>query len=577
MKLVEAFRILQTTPQDARPLDLHLVCGFTPLHLQTFLAAHVQAMAPSRRVKIESGLFGDCIGNLERLAGLQPAPDVAVVALEWSDFDARLSLRSGHGSTAYDLGDVLRTARAATARFAKAIAEAANRLPLRVALPMLDLPPISSMPTVRASPFELELRAMTLELGAVAARQPNVAVLNPQRIDRDSPLAERRDVAAELNSGFPYGLTHASHFARALAELVVPPTAKKGVITDLDDTLWRGLLGEVGPAGVSFDLDHKSQAHALYQGLLLSLADAGVLLAVASKNDPDRVEQVFAERDELSPLKRVLFPIEASWQDKSAAVGRILRTWNVAADSVVFVDDSALELAEVKAAWPDVTCLRFPKESDAEAMALLSQLRDLCGKSGTSSDDKLRLESLRAGQAFQESAQESATPEAFLSSIDAELTFKFNKAGARELELINKTNQFNLNGRRYTDGEWLAFLAAADSFLLSVSYKDKFGPLGTVAVLAGRDTSGGVLLERWVLSCRAFSRRIEHATLMAVFKHFELEQVQLEFEATPKNGPVREFLSALLGTEPVGRLTLHRATFDARCPPLYHRLQEPTE
>src|SRR5258708_40172043 len=103
----------------------------------------------------------------------------------------------------------------------------------------------------------------------------------------------RLDVQSELLSGFPYQLSHASALAELLAALVRNPIAKKGLITDLDDTLWAGILGESGVDGISWHLEQKAHIHGLNQQFLASLASAGVLIAVASKNDPALVEQAF--------------------------------------------------------------------------------------------------------------------------------------------------------------------------------------------------------------------------------------------------------------------------------------------
>ncbi|HEY0466866.1 MAG TPA: HAD-IIIC family phosphatase, partial [Polyangiaceae bacterium] len=409
-------------------------------------------------------------------------------------------------------------------RFLGAIERAAARVPLRLSLPTLPLPPVSYFPGARSSSFDLELKARILEFGSRAASNPNVAVVNSQRLDRTSPPDQRRDVTAEIASGFPYTLHHASALGRALAELVAPPVPKKGLITDLDDTLWRGLVGEVGASGVTWDLDHKSHAHALYQQMLASLAQSGVLLAVASKNEASTVDQAFDVREELAALRKSLYPMEVSWGPKSEAVGRILRAWNIAPDSVVFIDDSPLELAEVHASWPELTCIRFPKESDAQVYGLLEQLRDSFGKATISAEDSLRSDSLRHAEAFWEERAAQSDPDQFLAQLDAELTLNFAREplDPRVLELINKTNQFNLNGRRFSQGDWLSYLNAPGAWLATVGYKDKFGPLGTIGAIAGQRgaASAALTVEAWVLSCRAFSRRIEHACLRAVFDRF---------------------------------------------------------
>ena len=324
MKLAEALLTLRNVGPDARPLPLHLVCGFTPLHLQTFLGACVQKQAPGRKAVIQTGLFDDCIGSLERLGMENGSLETVVVALEWSDFDPRLGLRRLGGWGPGQLPDIVTTVAAQTRRCGEAIQRLAERVPVRLSLPTLALPPLSYHPASQAGWFELDLQAQMQILGSEMARLGNVAVVNPQQLDRVSPPAQRRDVTAELASGFPYTLGHAAALGQLLAQLVQPNPPRKGLITDLDDTLWRGILGDAGPNGVHWDLERKSHAHALYQQTLIALAEAGVLIAVASKNDPDAVNEIFANRDELSSLKGHLFPLQVSWGPKSLAVGEIL-------------------------------------------------------------------------------------------------------------------------------------------------------------------------------------------------------------------------------------------------------------
>ena len=112
-----------------------------------------------------------------------------------------------------------------------------------------------------------------------------LTVVNPRRLAEDSAFSARLDLKSELLIGFPYTLAHAEALASVCARLLAPPARKKGIITDLDDTLWAGIVGEVGPEGVSWDLSQHQHLHALYQNLLSSLADGGVLVGVASKND----------------------------------------------------------------------------------------------------------------------------------------------------------------------------------------------------------------------------------------------------------------------------------------------------
>jgi FkbH-like protein len=573
MKLINALKELRQVSAGATPFNICLACGFTPLHLQTFLAAHLQQqLGPSRRVAVRVGLYGDALGNIERVRGT--AQDVCVVALEWSDLEPRLGIRHLGGWRPRDLPDIAKNVDNQATRFERAIEAISGDTSTVICLPTLPLPPVSYLPSHQLGSFEADLRA---RLGSAATRVSlvrNTKVLNPHHLDMLSPLAQRLDVKSELSTGFPYWMAHADVLAELLARLVLPPAPKKGLITDLDDTFWRGVLGDAGAAGVSWDLDGRSHMHGLYQQMLCSLAEAGVLIAVASKNTPSLVDEVF-RREDLILTRKYLFPLEISWGPKSEAVGRILQSWNIGPESVVFVDDSPMELAEVQSIYPQIECLLFPKDSDPEIYELISRLRSLFGRATVSAEDAIRLESLRqAGPTPSGDKPPGALSWEFLVQSDAELMVEFvtGTPPARALELINKTNQFNLNGRRYTDGEWLAYLRRPGAFLLLASYRDKYGPLGMIAVLAGCAGSEIPRVDIWVMSCRAFSRRIEHRCINELFDRFAAEEIAFEFQATSRNGPLREFCGHLLGGEPTSGFRVSRATFEDLCPPLHHRI-----
>jgi FkbH-like protein len=572
MKLLEALELLRQMPAEgASTLNVALACGFTPLHLQTLLTAHLRAIHADCRITLQTGLYGNCLGTVERMP--EGRFDAAAVVLEWPDFDPRLDLRHLGGWDPVARDDILQTVTGRAARFREALARAAAACPVALCLPTLPLPPVSYLPGWQAGVFEVRLAEHVSALAALSQAE-GVRIVNKARLDRDSPVRDRRDVKGELTSDFPYRLPHADLVASALAQLLIPSPPKKGLITDLDDVLWRGILGDVGVDGVSWELDKRSHIHALYQQLICSLAATGVLVAVASKNPPDLVDEVFRRDDMLLPRERI-FPIEINWGPKSASVNRILRAWNIAGDSVVFVDDSPMELAEVQVAEPSLTCLRFPTSDDQATYELFERLRDLFGKEVITLEDALRLESLRRAAPLLEAAAGAGGPsDDFLEQAEAELTLDFTKGGAdpRALELVNKTNQFNLNGRRYVESAWRDFVKRSDTFLLRAGYKDKYGPLGTIAVLAGRVDGAGLVVDAWVMSCRAFSRRIEHRCLEQLFEWFDVDQITFDFRPTPRNGPLRDFFQELLAGPPEVGLRLAREAFAGRCPPLFHRL-----
>jgi hypothetical protein len=185
MKPIEALEILRRAPNpDAQPLCISLACGFMPDCFRTFLAAHLRELFPEHRVTVEVGLYGDCLGNLERMRS-RPW-DAGAVVLEWSDFDPRLGIRGPSGWEAGSLPDILETAGARAARLHEAIARAAEDIPLAVCLPTLPLPPVSYHPGRHLGEFELQLRDRLRAL--CPFRSANVLVWDPPNNSVWTPL-----------------------------------------------------------------------------------------------------------------------------------------------------------------------------------------------------------------------------------------------------------------------------------------------------------------------------------------------------------------------------------------------------
>ncbi len=547
---------------EAKPFVLYLVCGFNPLHLQTFLNAEVRRL--NRKPEIHSGLYGNFWGNLEN--ALETERDVAVIAIEWADLDPRLGIRSLGGWSPFVLPEIVETARLRGEQLLSAAMGLAKDSPVVISLPTLSLPPAAFMPGWRASTLELELKSGVAGLAARLGRLENVRVLSQFRLDELSPMAERADVRSEVTTGFPYQLKHASIMADLLCRLFADPTPKKGLITDLDETLWRGILGEDGPERVSWDLDHHSHMHGVYQQFLRSLSEAGTLIGVASKNDPALVAEAFRRSDILLPQNSV-FPFEVHWGAKSESVARILKAWNIGADAVVFIDDSPAELAEVQSAHPGIEAMAFPTQEPQQILQLCQKVRDLFGKNSIGEEDGLRLQSLRQPyEHAEDDVNQRGSPDSFLQQAGAELNLNYakNPLDPRAFELINKTNQFNLNGRRYILTELQKYSRLAETFFLVASYRDKYGPLGKIAVITGRQRNRTVLVDNWVMSCRAFGRRIEYACLEALYNKFGAEEIEFDFMATDRNGPMKDFLQEMLGAPPTSGSRLSTNHFRER-------------
>lgn len=570
MTITEALDILRSARSIPGLFELQLACSFSPVHLKTLLSAQLQKRIPDRRVNVAEGTFGDLAGTIERCDSASLA-----VVMEWQDLDPRLQYREGGAWGRALQADLRDTARAMLGRIERAISQLPEHTSVAVSLPTLPLAPLFSAPTWQAGIVETGLRRELADFAGRITRRQQLSLVSEAWLAENSPAATRFDLKSDLLIGFPYTVPHAGQLGRALALALTPRQPLKGIITDLDNTFWSGLVGEIGPDSVRWDPASRYYLHGLYQKLLAALADEGILVGIASKNDPKVVSEAL-DREDLLISPEQIFPVEVHWAPKSESVSRILKTWNISAESVAFVDDTPLELAEVAAAHPGIVCLQFPAGDYPGVWRLIGQLRDLCGKNRLSEEDALRLQSIRQGGQFQEQAAEAGAGDDFLSKVNAAVIFDFDSSplNPRTLELVNKTNQFNLNGVRLTPAEWQKKMDQPGAFLATVKYQDKFGALGVIAVLQGYQLGAILVISTWVMSCRAFSRRIEHQTWKKLFARFRPSAVAVEFAPTPKNGPLQEFLAAILGQTPVAPFEFTQQEFEKCCPALYHRVEE---
>ncbi len=572
MKLLEALQsIQQAHPTETDPVRYLLGCSSTPIHLQTFLHAYLLSRNPTFPIEIEPTTYGDLLGGLERFEPKGYAG--AAVVCEWHDLDPRLGFRRLGGWAPSVFADIATGVRAGFSRLQHSVERISTVTPVVIALPTLPLPPLEISVPAETVGFEAQMWLPAWEFARWCGSCSGVRLLSPAELDRQSPPSSRFDLRADLSHGFPYRLEHISVLAEMISRLLCPAIPLKGLITDLDDTLWAGILGEVGAFGVGFSLETGAQIHGLYQQLLQSLAERGVLIAIASKNDSDLAEEALARTD-LLVRRSSFFPTEINWRPKSESVERILRAWNIGPESVAFIDDSPLEAAEVQNSFPSIRTLLFPANDPARLLELFHALRDWFGKPTILDEDRLRARSLRSKATKQPALELPVSQEGFLAEIDGRLTFQLSSDGndQRALELVNKTNQFNLNGRRISEAHWRKILSDQECFLLTVGYADKFGPLGKIAVLLGRRLGSEVSVFTWVMSCRAFSRRIEYATLRYLFEHLNVDRISFEFEATERNTPLREFFAEL--EIPESPAAVERSDFDARCPRIVPAMEE---
>jgi len=347
-------------------------------------------------------------------------------------------------------------------------------------------------------------------------------------------------LSSYLSSGCPVGGNSLSSVGLRIAQAAIgaEPARMKVLITDLDNVMWSGVIGEDGVAGIACGPDGRGFKHFLYQSLLSKLQRSGVLLAAVSRNDPDLAAAPFVAR-RTAIGQDAFVCIVASYSAKSSQIRRIAEQLNLGLDSMVFVDDNPVELEEVSSQLPSVTCVPFPDNDDA-LPSLLNRLASLFASDVLTAEDRERTEMYRrrlAGMVPSDAA--GADLSGFLRQLEMKLTIHDRGQGdrTRAVQLINKTNQFNLNGRRVSDDEVSSVLAQGGK-LFTASLSDRHGEHGEIlSYLANAD---GVV-ESFVLSCRVFQRRVEHA-FVCWLVDAGLAPSVLRFAETARNEPIQQFL-----------------------------------
>lgn len=365
-----------------------------------------------------------------------------------------------------------------------------------------------------------------------------VASLEPLYLPSDT-----FSMASYLASGCPTDGANLSHVAELLVQLIerrVEPA--KILVTDLDNTLWRGVIAEDGEENIEFGAQGAGFKHYIYQTLLRKLQAAGVLLAAVSRNDLDIVLPPF--RSGQMPLSEENFvAIRASYGAKSDHIQQLAANLNLGLDSFVFVDDNLVELEEVARSLPEVRVLSFP-QTEREMPAFVHQMMSLFSRPEITAEDRARVKLYRQRIATTPPAGSGSSHvelTEFLKGLSMQITVhdRSEPVGDRAIQLINKTNQFNMNGRRITLEE-ISSMVAKGSKLLTASLRDCAGDHGEIiSVIVSPDST----ITHFVMSCRVFQRRVEFAFLDFLLRRFG--HIRFEYVSTERNTPFRHFLEAL--------------------------------
>ena len=324
---------------------------------------------------------------------------------------------------------------------------------------------------------------------------------------------------------------------------------KKSLVLDLDNTLWGGIVGDDGVENLEIGQETSmGQVYSEFQGYLKAQKDIGVMLNINSKNEYDNAVAGLNHPDGiLRPEDFIL--IKANWEPKSRNIAAIAEEMNILPDSLVFVDDNPAERDIVGAQVPGVS---VPEIGTPEQYIRVLDHAGFFEVTSLSEDDRKRNEMYKANIEREKQQQNFGDYKEYLLSLEMQGTIKpFEPIYmARIAQLSNKSNQFNLTTRRYTQSDIEQFAANENYITRYGKLEDKFGDNGVVSVVIGRkDDSEKVLhLELWLMSCRVLKRDMEYAMMDSMIEACQacgIEAMIGYYYPTAKNGMVKEFYGTM--------------------------------
>jgi FkbH-like protein len=323
----------------------------------------------------------------------------------------------------------------------------------------------------------------------------------------------------------------------------------KCLVLDLDNTLWGGVVGDDGLEGIVIGQGSASgEAYVAFQEYCRELSRRGVILAVCSKNDEANALEPFDSHPDMVLRRPDIACFVANWSDKAANIRQVAAELNIGLDALVFVDDNPFERNLIRRELPMVA---VPEVSE-DPVSFIAAIADAGYFEARAITDEDRERTAQYhGNMAREALRSSTDLEGYLRGLEMQLLWRrFDRLGlARTVQLINKSNQFNLTTRRYTEQEVLAVMDDPSAFGLQLRLLDRFGDNGVIAIVIGRlQENRDLLVDTWLMSCRVLGRQVEPTTLNIIVEQARAlgaRRLVGEYIPTKKNGMVKNHYGQL--------------------------------
>ena len=317
--------------------------------------------------------------------------------------------------------------------------------------------------------------------------------------------------------------------------------SKKCLVLDCDNTLWGGIVGECGTYGISLGDEYPGRCYKDLQKEILNLYHRGIFLTVCSKNNEEDVHDVFMNNIEMLIKEQHISAWQVNWNDKASNIVKIAESLNIGIDSLVFIDDNEFECNLITENLPEVAVIHLSGESSKYRYLLQD-----CGYFNSltiTEDDRKRNEMFRAETERKKVHSIALSVEDYLKSLQMKAEFFFNDDTLipRIAQLTQKTNQFNLTTRRYTEEQIKGFIINDNFDVIAVKLDDKFSSLGIIGVSIIQYCNKTANIDTLLMSCRAIGRNVEDILMREICKAAKVKgcsRITGEYFATKKNSQV---------------------------------------
>lgn len=376
----------------------------------------------------------------------------------------------------------------------------------------------------------------------------NIRLINLENILADISIKVATDMRCFYSSKALYTIEFYKHYIEHITPILLSTVGKtkKALIFDCDNTLWNGILGEDGFEGIKMSAHEKDGLpYHEVQHLALELSKKGVIIGLCSKNNPEDVDQVLMHHHDMILSNKDLSIKKVNWVDKVTNLIEIAMELNISTDSIVYVDDSNFEIDYIKTMMPETTIIKVP-ENKYEYPSLIRKAFRYFYFSHETKEDSTRTQMYREGVLRSNAKGNFSSIDEYLESLNINLDIYVNDLNIvqRMAQLTQKTNQFNLTTKRYTDTDITRLLSDDNNLLIAIDVKDKFGDSGITALSIIKFNSDTAEIDTFLMSCRILGRKIEFKLFDIIVEHIrskEIPYIKATYLRTIKNRQVENF------------------------------------